>query len=944
MIRLPVRLVLSLATATVLAGCPPSDSCSTRNDCFKGFECVAGRCVAVDAGVAGGVGGGVAGGAGGTGGGSVGGGMAGGTSGGLAGGAAGGSAIDGESCARPTVLMLPASLSGTTVGARDDVSVRCTGFANPGPDRVFQATVPAGQRLVVSVSPATLDAGLVFDPSLALVTTPASSCTSTDAGVCLAGRDERGGDTVAFLNEEPFDRDVFVVVDSYLTGPDETAGATFEGEFLLTARLEQPGAGDRCETAELLTGNSARASSLSGYGPDYGFRQGTGCALQSGPDRVFVVDVPAGERLTATASPSDAGLNDLDLVVNLVAAPASTCRLTPPVCLASADRGFRGEPDTATLINTSAGPQSVFVVVGSYYASPGTVDFLLTTTVLPPPPGDTCATALALDAGTPLTNQTLMGYGDDLDDGDGCANAGFVGSAADRVYSLTIPVGKQLTVTVTPQPGLDTLPSLIDAAVGCGTPLVCLAGASTSSPAGVPDVLVSSNRTGAPLPVLLVIDSRAGTFGSFDVLATVADAPPGDFCAIANPLAVGTPVAGTTLGATNDYGDSPRCATGTTGPDTTYALDLPAGQRTTLTVTPTSGDGGFSPSLSILPAPAASCEANPRVCLGSANASFSAAPRTASAFNPGAAPLPALVIIDGASGSAGTFTLSATAATPGVDDVCATATTALPVMPLASMQPLTNQSLTGFARDYDCVGTASGPDRVYVAQVATLQRLTVTVTPTPVQPDAGSFDPVLAVIGGPAATCDSLSRVCLGDVDEGAQAAPETLSVNNAGGPRAVFVSVGAWESSPRDSTFSIVATSQPIRDGDLCEKPIPITSTNTLSSQTLTELARDYGPLATSCQRASGEDAVYALTFTTSLTVTVTPDAASDVVLNLLDGPASSCATAPACLASADVGGDGAPESLSFVNPGGGARTVFLVVSRYTPGAMTFSVAATLN
>jgi hypothetical protein len=842
------------------------------------------------------------------------------------------------------VLTLPASITGTTAGARNDVGLRCTGFANPGPDRVFQATVPAGQRLVVSVAPTAVDGGLVYDPSLSLVAGPASNCTETDAGVCLAGRDERGADTVAFLNDEAFDRDVFVVVDSYLTQPDETAGTTFEGDFVLTARLEQPGAGDRCETAEALMGTSTRAGTLSGYGPDYGFRQGTNCALQSGPDRVFVVDVPAGERLTATATPSDAGLNDLDVVVNLVAAPAATCRLTPPLCLASADRGFRGEPDTASFINTSATAQSVFVVVGSYYASPGTEDFVLSTTTQPPPPGDTCATALALDAGTPLTNQTLSGYGDDLDDGDGCAYAGFVGSSADRVYALTIPAGKQLTVTVTPQPGLDTLPSLIDAARGCGLPLVCLAGESTSAPAGLPDVLVYSNRTGAPLPVLLAVDSRAGTFGAFDVSATLADPPPGDFCGIANPLAVGAPVAGTTLGATDDYADSPRCASGTTGPDTTYAVDLPPGQRTTLTVTPTSGDGGFNPSLSIVPAPAAACEASPRVCLGSASAVFSAAPRSASAFNPGAAALPALVIVDGANGSAGTFTLSATAATPGADDVCSTATTALPVTPLASTQPLTNQTLTGFARDYDCVSTASGADRVYVAQVGQLERLTITVTPTPLQPDAGSFDPVVAVIDGPGAACDSLARACLADVDDGARGTAETLSLNNAGAARSLFVAVGAWESAPVDSTFSIVATSQPIRDGDVCEKPVPITSTNTLSAQTLTDLAHDYAPRATSCRSASGEDAVYALTFTTSLTVTVTPDAASDVVLNLLDGPASSCATAQACLASADVGGDGAPEALAFVNPGGSRRTVFLVVSRYTPGAMTFSVAATLN
>lgn len=926
---------VGLVVALLLTACPSADSCKSKNDCFKGFECVNAVCVATDAGTGTGGGTSTAGGSA-SAGGVTGGGMGGGSAGGMVGG--GVAPTDGESCTRPNVLTLPSTLTATTVGARNDVSLRCTGFSNPGPDLVYSATVPAGQRLVVSVEPTEADAGLLFDPSLSIVSGPAANCASTDAGVCLVGRDERGADTVAWLNEDVFEREVFVIVDSYLTEPDETAGSTFQGTFSLSARLETPGAGDRCETAETMPANGTRQSTLTGYGPDYRFAQSTGCSLESGPDRVFAVEVPAGERLTATVTPApDAGL---DVVVNLVAAPAATCRAAPPVCLASADRGLTGQADSASFINTSTATQSLFVVVGSYLAMPPGGDFTLTTTSLPPPPGDTCSTATPLIAGTPLTGQTLAGYGDDVSSGIGCASGG---TGGDRFYALTIPAGMQVTVTATPQATLDTVLSLVDAAA-CAAPLTCLTGAPSSAQ-GLVDQLFFTNRTSTPLAVLIAVDSRTGGSGTFDLSATIADPPPGDFCGIANLLTLDAGVTGTTVGATNDYEDGDRCASGFTGPDTTYAFDIPPGQRATLTVTPTSGDGGFNPSLSIVPAPATSCEASPRVCIGAANAAFgSASPRTATAYNPGTTPLSTFVIVDGSSASSGTFTLSATAATPAANDVCTTATTMLSVTPSTSTQPLTGQTLTGFTRDYDCLSFASGADRVYGAQVAALQRVSLTVTPTPNVPDAGSFDPVLSIIGGPSARCDSATRVCLGQIDDGAQGTAETLSFNHVGAAQQVFVAVGSYESAFVDSTFSIVATSQPLLDGEVCEKPIPIGVTNTRSGDSLRGLLRDYELNGASCSSSFGDDVVYAVTFTNSFTITVTPDAMSDAVLNVLDGPAGSCAAATACLARADQGGDGAPEVVSLVNTTGAPRTVFLVVSAFSAGDMTFSVAATIN
>jgi hypothetical protein len=211
------RLTLLSALALTVSGCPSPDACESNKDCFKGFTCTNQRCVAVpDAGMTSGGGS-----AGGSAGGVSGGGVAGGgLGGGLAGGAAGGASTVGETCAMPRALSLTTPMMGTTVGARADVALRCTGFLNRGKDLVYAATtVPAGQRLVVTVAPTGLDGGLVFDPSLSIVSGPAASCTSTDAGVCLAGQDQRGGtETLSFVNASGLRRTVYLLVSRYSPG------------------------------------------------------------------------------------------------------------------------------------------------------------------------------------------------------------------------------------------------------------------------------------------------------------------------------------------------------------------------------------------------------------------------------------------------------------------------------------------------------------------------------------------------------------------------------------------------------------------------------------------------------------------------------------------------------------------------------------------------------
>ena len=83
------------------------------------------------------------------------------------------------------------------------------------------------------------------------------------------------------------------------------------------------------------------SSACTGYTPD-------------GPDHVYVVNLTAGQRVTATATPTA-----WDLSLELV----TPCQTTPATCT-GADAGFSGDPETATLLASAA--TTVYIVVDGY--------------------------------------------------------------------------------------------------------------------------------------------------------------------------------------------------------------------------------------------------------------------------------------------------------------------------------------------------------------------------------------------------------------------------------------------------------------------------------------------------------------------------------------------------------------------------------------------------
>ena len=133
---------------------------------------------------------------------------------------------------------------------------------------------------------------------------------------------------------------------------------------------------DRCESAQRLTsglavtGDTRTATNTYAFGTVAGNRC-TGFPTL-GPDLVYVIDVPAGQRLTAATTQTQSSY-DLAMYVT------TSCPFTAQAqCLVGADSGFSGGNEALTFTNTGGG--DVYIVVDGFQASAAGT-FTLTATV-----------------------------------------------------------------------------------------------------------------------------------------------------------------------------------------------------------------------------------------------------------------------------------------------------------------------------------------------------------------------------------------------------------------------------------------------------------------------------------------------------------------------------------------------------------------------------------
>ncbi|MBL8909960.1 MAG: hypothetical protein JNM17_04560, partial [Archangium sp.] len=598
---------LLLLSALALTACPSGKKCATNADCAAGQVCspMSGTCMT---GTGGGIGGGTGAGGGGVGGG-VGGGMGGGTGGGGAGmgGGTGGGMNGGDTCQMPQLIQAGVFMGDTTGKTANYPG--CTVGNLPGPDSVYEISVPAGQRLTVSVVPGMVN-GNQYDTGIYLIEGPAANCDAVEpdggsAVMCLDASDAVDFDATEeteYRNTTGAAKTIYIVIDSYfasdMPATDGGTGVLAMGPFTMTVGLAPIPADDTCAgNTPLAVGTPLTQQSLNGYNDDFNFQSmATGCKFFSQADRVYSITVPAGQRLNVSATPE--GASDLDLTLNLVDGQAS-CGVA---CVARVDDGNSSEPETLRHVNRTGAPQAYLLIVDSFR---GMGSFTLNATLDTPPMDDVCSGATALVAGTPLTNQTSVGYSNDYELGTNCGTGTL---DSDRVYSVMVPNGQRGIVTVTPINGdggtfAPSIALVQGAAAQCDVmPRVCSANASGST---FPHAAGYVNNTGMATNVFAIVDSSAGA-GNFNIAFSTAAPLADDLCSTTTTtLTAGTRM-DTLSGFFADYSTGMNCIS-SPGADRLYRVQVPQNQRLTVTVTPAVGSD-FDPQLNLVSGSAAVCD------------------------------------------------------------------------------------------------------------------------------------------------------------------------------------------------------------------------------------------------------------------------------------------------------------------------------------------------
>lgn len=272
--------------------------------------------------------------------------------------------LPGEVCTNtPSPITTPTTLTAQSLaGYAVDYSQPTAANAcedSSGPDRVYAVTVPARQRLVATVTPAS---GL--DPVINLLNGTASVCAAMPR-VCSASADNSGSggtEIGVWDNASTSPQNVFVVVSSYQAGSST-------GTFSLGVNFTT---GDHCRSPTVVTGPFPRTISGETF---TGFRKdiivgASPCRSYSGPDRVYAVTIPPIDGGVPGRMDFSATSSNADLVLNSYNFESS-CVSNPSVCLNASDTGTSGG-EALAITNSNAAPVTVYVGVSAYSGSTGT--------------------------------------------------------------------------------------------------------------------------------------------------------------------------------------------------------------------------------------------------------------------------------------------------------------------------------------------------------------------------------------------------------------------------------------------------------------------------------------------------------------------------------------------------------------------------------------------
>jgi hypothetical protein len=323
--------------------------------------------------------------------------------------------VGGEVCA--TGVAVPASggaFQASTAGLADDYRppLSCVPRALPGADRVYAMTLEAGDVVTLGAS---------FEPALDGALYVVTACD--DLSSCIAGADAAGSgaqESLRFVAQSSGAH--YAVVDSAAgAGTHDLAIARYRGETCADAApLSLSGALEATTTVGRANDYSPSAGACTGY-------------TASGPDRVYAVDVAAGDQLSVSMT----GVG-FDASLYLV----SRCADVTGSCVAGSDVGTSAVEQLAPVF-AQAG--RYFLILDGYAGGAGPVQLSARRRR-----GDTCADPYEVPAGGGVFDGTTAGYGAEL--GTSVASGsctGFTQSGADAVYAVRLEPRQTLEATLT---------------------------------------------------------------------------------------------------------------------------------------------------------------------------------------------------------------------------------------------------------------------------------------------------------------------------------------------------------------------------------------------------------------------------------------------------------------------------------------------------------------
>jgi hypothetical protein len=276
--------------------------------------------------------------------------------------------------------------------------------------------------------------------------------------------------------------------------------------------------GSSCSSAPSLdagTFSSTTAARTSGFD----FSSQAGCLTTSlAPDAVFSITIPPN-MMSQTTVVADGW----DVVVNAIGSMGA-CGFTLDAgttvgasCIAASDGPQVESIERVTLRNPGATPMTAFVVVDGLEDDIDFGLFTITNEVLPLMnlSGDTCAAPHQLAMSGSLAGLTTVGYVNDVETMSSCT--GYQNRGSDRVFSISVPAGMQLTASVIPA-NWDPAILILDPAQ-CGQSAVCLGASDTGSG---PETARFRNTGASARDVLIAVDaSRQSASGSFDLFTSL---------------------------------------------------------------------------------------------------------------------------------------------------------------------------------------------------------------------------------------------------------------------------------------------------------------------------------------------------------------------------------------------------------------------------------------